>query len=132
MNEYSEKVYEHFKNPRNAGIIDNADSIGEMGDPDCGDFLRVFIKISDEIVRDVKYQIHGCPASIACVSAMTELVTGQNIYDALMIKEEDIVNALDGLPEHKKHCSNLGAAAFKIAPLNYMDPDWENKTGLTK
>jgi nitrogen fixation protein NifU and related proteins len=132
MNEFSEKVMEHFKNPRNAGMIDNADGIGEFGDPGCGDFLRVFIKISDDIIRDIKYQIRGCPASIACASAMSELVIGQNIDDAIMLKEEDIINALDGLPEHKQHCSNLGAVAFKIALLNYMDPDWKNKTGLIK
>ncbi len=120
MNEYSEKVIEHFRNPRNAGSIDNADGVGEVGDPGCGDFLRVYIKVESRIISDVKYQIHGCPASIACASAMTELVIGNDIDDALMIKNEDIVNALDGLPEHKQHCSNLGAFAVKKAILNYI------------
>jgi nitrogen fixation protein NifU and related proteins len=120
MNEYSNKVMEHFKSPQNAGIIDNADGIGHVGDPDCGDFLRVFIKVENRVISDVKYLIHGCPASIACASAMTELVKGRDIDDALMIKNEDIVKALDGLPEHKQHCSNLGAFAIKKAILNYI------------
>ena len=127
MNEYSEKVIEHFRNPKNAGIIDNADGIGEAGDAECGDFLRVFVRIKDKMIQDVKYQIHGCPASIACASAMTELVAGRAIDDAVLISEEDIIKALDGLPEHKQHCSNLGAAAFKRAVLDY----WEKSKRFT-
>lgn len=79
--EYGKKVYEYFQNPKNAGIIENADGIGEIGDPDCGDFMRVYVKIENEIVKDIKYQIKGCPASIACASAMTELAMGRNMYE---------------------------------------------------
>ncbi|MBN2401819.1 MAG: iron-sulfur cluster assembly scaffold protein [Spirochaetes bacterium] len=121
MNEYSDKVYEHFKKPRNAGTIEEADGIGEAGDSNCGDFLRVYIKIDSDNIADVKYLIHGCPASIACASVMTELAIGQNIEDAVMISDEDIINALDGLPDHKQHCSNLGATGLKNAIMNYWD-----------
>lgn len=120
MNEYSEKVIEHFKNPKNVGMIENASGIGEIGDPDCGDFMKVFIKVEGDTVTDVKYQIKGCPASIACASAMTELTIGKNLDDAIMIDEEDIVKALDGLPEYKLHCSNLGASGLKMAVMDYL------------
>ncbi|HOJ42874.1 MAG TPA: iron-sulfur cluster assembly scaffold protein [Syntrophorhabdaceae bacterium] len=117
---YSKKVIEHFKNPKNAGFMDKADGIGEIGDPDCGDFLRVFIKVEDDIVKDVKYQIRGCPASIACASAMTEMVIGKNLDDAMMITDEDIVNELDGLPEFKIHCSALAASGLHKAIVDYF------------
>lgn len=120
MAEYSEKVIEHFKNPRNAGVIEDADGIGEIGDPSCGDFLRVYLKVEDDKVAEVKYQIRGCPASIACASVMTELVTGRHIDDAMMLSEDEIVEALDGLPEYKLHCSNLGAAGLRKAIIDYF------------
>jgi nitrogen fixation NifU-like protein len=121
MIEYSEKVIEHFQNPRNVGIIEDADAIGEIGERDCGDFLRVFIKVEKDIVTDVKYQIRGCAAAIACASAMTELAIGKNIEDAMMVSEDDIVEALDGLPEIKLHCSNLGAAGLRKAIMDYYE-----------
>ena len=121
MIEYSEKVLEHFKNPRNAGIIEDADGIGEIGDKNCGDLLRVFIKVAQDVVTDVKFQIRGCGAAIACASAMTELAIGKHIEDALMLSEDDIVEALDGLPEVKLHCSNLGAAGLKKAIMDYFE-----------
>ncbi|OGP53901.1 MAG: iron-sulfur cluster assembly scaffold protein [Deltaproteobacteria bacterium RBG_13_52_11] len=117
---YSEKVIEHFKNPRNAGVIDDADGIGEIGDKNCGDLLRVFIKVAQDVVTDVKYQIRGCGAAIACASAMTELAIGKHIEDAMMLSEDDIVEALDGLPEIKLHCSNLGAAGLRKAIMDYF------------
>jgi nitrogen fixation protein NifU and related proteins len=120
MQAYSKKVTEHFKNPRNVGIIENPDGIGEIGDPDCGDFMMVFIRIQDDIVTDVKYQIRGCPASIACASVMTELAIGKDLDEAIMITDTDIVEALDGLPEFKLHCSVLGAAALQKAIMNYF------------
>ena len=101
MNEYSKKVCEHSQNPKNAGTIKNADGIGEFGDPVCGDFLHVFIKIRDDIISDIKYQIYGCHASIECTNAMSKLAIGQNIDDAILLREEDMINALDELPEHK-------------------------------
>jgi nitrogen fixation protein NifU and related proteins len=120
MSEYSEKVLEHFRNPRNAGIIEDASGVGEIGEPSCGDFLRVFIKVSNNDVVDVKYQIRGCPAAIACASTMTEIAIGKNLDDAMMISEDDIIVALDGLPEHKIHCSALGASGLRMAIMDYF------------
>jgi nitrogen fixation NifU-like protein len=121
MTEYSEKVIDHFNNPRNAGIIEDASGIGEIGDPSCGDLLRVFIKVENDVVADVKYQIRGCPAAIACASAMTELAIGKNLDDAMMILEDDIVDALDGLPEFKVHCSAMGATGLRKAIMDYFE-----------
>ncbi len=120
MTRYSTVVLEHFRNPRNVGTIENADGVGEIGDPECGDFIRVFVKVEDDIVTDVKYLIKGCPASIACASAMTELAIGKNLDDAMMITDDDIVKELDGLPEFKIHCSALGATALQKAIINYF------------
>ena len=121
MGIYSKKVLEHFSNPKNAGIIDDANGVGEIGDPDCGDFMKVYIKVEGDIVTDVKYQIRGCPASIACASAMTELAKGRNLDDVMMITDDDIVKELDGLPEFKIHCSALGATGLQKAIMDYFD-----------
>ncbi len=121
MVEYSEKVIEHFKNPKNVGMMEDANGIGEIGDPDCGDFMKVFVRVEDGILRDVKYQIKGCPASIACASAMTELAMDKPLDDALFITDDDIVAALDGLPEFKVHCSALGASGLKMALTDYFE-----------
>ncbi len=115
MGFYSEKVVAHFKAPRNAGSLPDADGIGEIGDPGCGDFMRVFIKVEGNVITDVKYQIKGCPASIAVASAMTELAIGKDLDDALMLTDEDVVEALDGLPEEKLHCSVLGITGLRKA-----------------
>jgi len=121
MVEYSEKVIEHFKNPKNAGMIDDANGIGEIGDPSCGDFMKAYIKVENDVVSDVKYQIKGCPASIACASAMTELAIGRRLDDAMVITDDDIVAALDGLPEFKVHCSALGASGLQMAIMDYFE-----------
>lgn len=115
MGFYSEKVVAHFKEPRNAGFLPDADGIGEIGDPDCGDFMRVFIKVDGNVITDVKYQIRGCPASIAVASAMTELAIGKDLDEALMLTDDDVVTALDGLPEEKLHCSVLGITGLRKA-----------------
>lgn len=128
MQGYSRKVHEHFKNPRNVGNIEDANGVGEIGDAACGDFLRVFIRVEDDIVVDVKYQIRGCPAAIACASVMTDLVIGKNLDDAMMISDEDIVEALEGLPEEKLHCSNLGAQGLQQAIYNHFVQYIERKT----
>jgi nitrogen fixation protein NifU and related proteins len=120
MNIYSAKVLEHFRRPRNTGIIEDPSGVGETGDPSCGDFLKVYIKVEDCILRDVRYEIRGCPAAIACASAMTELSIGKNLDDAMMIVDNDIVDALDGLPEFKVHCSALGAAGLRTAIVDYF------------
>jgi len=120
MTQYSFKVLEHFLHPKNAGVIENADGIGEIGDPDCGDFMRVSLKIENHAVTDVKYQIRGCPAAIACASAMTELAIGKDLDDAMLISDDDIVDILDGLPEFKIHCSALGASGLQKAIMDYF------------
>jgi len=120
MNIYSAKVLDHFRRPRNAGAIDDPSGVGEIGDPSCGDFLKVYIKVENDIVSDVKYEIRGCPAAIACASAMTELTMGKNLDDAMMIADNDIVDALDGLPEFKIHCSALGASGLRSAIVDYF------------
>jgi nitrogen fixation NifU-like protein len=121
MFEYSEKVLHHFQNPKNTGVIANADGIGEINVGECGDLLRVYIKVDKDVVTDVKYQIKGCAAAIACASVMTELAIGKSIEEALLVSEDDIVEALDGLPEVKLHCSNLGAAGLRMAIVNYFE-----------
>lgn len=121
MSEYSIKVIEHFKNPKNVGSIEEADGIGEIGDPDCGDFMKVYIRVENNIITDVKYQIKGCPASIACASAMTELAIGRNLDDAMMLSDTEIMDALNGLPDHKLHCSNLGASGLKKAVMDHFE-----------
>jgi nitrogen fixation NifU-like protein len=115
MGFYSEKVVAHFKEPRNVGILEDADGIGEIGDPTCGDFMKVFIRVHDNTITDVKYQIKGCPASIAVASAMTELAIGKDLDDALMLTDVDVLEALDGLPEEKLHCSVLGITGLRKA-----------------
>lgn len=121
MSVYTDIVMEHFHNPRNVGAIENADGIGDIGDADCGDFLRVYIRVNEKnIITDVKYQIRGCPASIACASIMTEMTVGKDLDEAMMIEEMDIVNALGGLPEYKIHCSALSATGLKKAIMNHI------------
>jgi nitrogen fixation protein NifU and related proteins len=118
---YSEKVVDHFQHPRNAGVIESANGVGESGDPGRGEFLKVFLKVEDHVITDVKYQARGCPASIACASAMTELAMGKNLDEAMMIADEDIVEALEGLPESKLHCSNLASMALRKAIIDHFD-----------
>ena len=120
MNEYTPIVMDHFNNPRNVGIITNHDGMGEIGDPNCGDFLRVFIKVEDNIIVAIRYQIRGWSASIACGSVMRELAVGRDLDEAMMSDDRDIVKALGGRPEYKLHCSNLGATGLKKAILNHL------------
>jgi len=115
MGLYSDKVVAHFKEPRNTGVLEDADGIGEIGDPTCGDFMKVFIKVEENIIKDVKYQIRGCPASIAVASVMTELAIGKDLDDALMLTDENVLEALDGLPDEKLHCSVLGITGLRKA-----------------
>jgi nitrogen fixation protein NifU and related proteins len=121
VDRYSEKVVDHFQHPRNAGVIESANGVGESGDPGRGDFLKVFLKVEDHAITDVKYQVRGCPASIACASAMSELAMGKNVDEAMMIADEDIVETLEGLPESKLHCSNLASMALRKAIIDHFD-----------
>ena len=118
--EYSDTLMDHFLNPRNVGEIPNADGVGRVGNPSCGDILVVAIKVRDEYLVDVKFKCRGCPAAIATSSVMTELATGQHLNDAAEITPEMIADAVDGLPEEKAHCSNLGAVALQNAILDYI------------
>lgn len=118
---YSEKVIEHFMTPQNVGSMVDSDAKGSYGDPGCGDFLTIYIKVKDNIIVDINFLVFGCTASVATSSMTTVLAKGKTLEEALKIEEEDIVNALDGLPENKLHCSNLGVQALRNAIENYLE-----------
>ena len=117
---YTEKVLEHFKNPRNQGIIDNASSVGQKGNPVCGDVMKIYLKIKDDCIEDIKFETLGCAAAIAVSSALTEQVQGKTLTQALAITKDDIVEALGGLPLAKVHCSMLGVDALHQAIKDYQ------------
>lgn len=116
---YSEKVMDHFMNPRNVGELADADGIGMEGNPTCGDVMKIFIKVEDGKIVDAKFKTFGCGASIAVSSMVTEMVKGKTIDEALSISKEAVASELDGLPPQKMHCSNLGADALKKAIDDY-------------
>lgn len=116
---YSEKVMDHFQNPRNVGELENPDAVGEVGNPSCGDIIQLFLKIDDEVITDIKFKTFGCGAAVATSSLTTELVKGKTIEDALKISKKDIAEKLGGLPPNKMHCSNLATDALKDAIDNY-------------
>ncbi|MCF8001873.1 MAG: Fe-S cluster assembly scaffold protein NifU [Halanaerobiales bacterium] len=116
---YSEKVMDHFQNPRNVGELENPDAVGEVGNPSCGDIIQLFLKIDDEVITDIKFKTFGCGAAVATSSLTTELVKGETIEEALKISNKDIAEKLGGLPSNKMHCSNLAADALKDAIENY-------------
>jgi nitrogen fixation NifU-like protein len=118
---YSEKVMDHFMNPRNVGEIENPDGVGEEGNPTCGDAMKLTIKVEDGIITDVKFKTFGCGAAIAVSSMITEMAKGKTIDEALSITKEAVANELEGLPPQKMHCSNLGADALHKAILDYKN-----------
>lgn len=118
---YTDTVIEHFMCPRNIGSMNGADGEGNCGDPNCGDFLTIYIKVKNDVIEDISFLVFGCAAAIATSSMTTELAKGKAIEEAIKITEEDIVQALGGLPENKKHCSNLGVEALKNAINNYFE-----------
>ncbi len=118
---YSEKVMDHFQNPRNVGKIENADGIGEVGNAVCGDIMKVYIKVDCGIITDVKFNTFGCGSAIATSSMATEMIKGKKIEDALALTNKAVVEALDGLPAHKIHCSVLAEEAVKAAVKDYYD-----------
>ncbi len=124
---YSDMVLEHFINPRNAGYISDPDGEGIMGDPSCGDFLRIYISVKDNHISDIKFEIFGCPAAIATSSILTELAKGKELDEALTLTDMDVVRALGGLPDPKVHCSNLGAGALHEAIHDYKRRQQEEK-----
>ena len=119
--DYTQILLDHFQHPRNVGRIPDADGIGLIGDPKCGDFLRVYVKIDNDRIADVKFECFGCPAAIACASVMTEMAKGATLDEAEEITDDRIAEALGGLPELKHHCSNLGAAALDDALWDYAE-----------
>lgn len=116
---YSEKVMEHFQNPRNVGKIEDADGIGQVGNPVCGDMMTFYIKVKDNRLVDVKFQTFGCGAAIAVSSMVSEMAKGKTLEEALQITNEKIAEELGGLPKNKLHCSNLGADALHAAIMDY-------------
>ncbi|GAV21714.1 Fe-S cluster assembly scaffold protein NifU [Carboxydothermus pertinax] len=117
---YTEKVMDHFTNPRNVGEIPDADGVGEVGNPSCGDIMRIYIKVDGDKITDVKFKTFGCGAAIATSSMVTEMVKGKTIEEAMKITNKAVAEALDGLPPQKMHCSNLAADALKVAIEDYF------------
>ena len=118
---YSEKVMDHFTNPRNVGTLENADGIGEVGNAKCGDIMKIFLKIDDDVITDVKFSTFGCGSAIASSSMATEMIKGKPLSQALELTNKAVVEALDGLPAHKLHCSVLAEEAVKAAVKDYYD-----------
>ena len=119
---YSEKVMDHFRNPRNVGQIDDADGVGEVGNAKCGDIMRMYIKVDDEgVITDCKFNTFGCGSAIATSSMATELIKGKKVEEALALSNKAVVEALDGLPTHKIHCSVLAEQAVRAAVKDYYD-----------
>ena len=137
---YSEKVMDHFRHPRNVGVIEDADGVGEVGNAVCGDIMKIYLKIEDDVIVDVKFETFGCGSAIASSSMATELIKGKPVSEALELTNKAVAEALDGLPAHKLHCSVLAEEAIKAALKDYYDkngieydrslfPDCENCEG---
>lgn len=118
---YSEKVMDHFTHPRNVGVIEDADGIGEVGNAKCGDIMKMYLKIKDDIVSDVKFETFGCGSAIASSSMATEMIKGKPLSETLKLTNSAVAEALDGLPAHKMHCSVLAEEAIKAAVKDYYD-----------
>ena len=116
-----EKVMDHFKNPRNVGTMENADGIGEVGNAKCGDIMKIYLKIDNDVVSDVKFETFGCGSAIASSSMATEMIKGKPLSEALKLSNKAVAEALDGLPAHKMHCSVLAEEAIKAAVKDYYD-----------
>jgi len=118
---YTEKVMDHFENPRNVGEISDADGVGQVGNPTCGDIMKIYIKVDQNTISDVRFKTFGCGAAIATSSMVTELVKGKTLEEALQISNNSVAEALDGLPPKKMHCSNLAADALHAAIKDYRE-----------
>ena len=121
--EYTEKVMEHFLNPKNVGRLDNANAVAEIGNPACGDIIKIFLNINEEtgIIEDISFQTFGCGAAIATSSMTTEMVKGKTIAEALELTREEVAEELGGLPANKMHCSNMAADALHKALIKYKE-----------
>ena len=118
---YSEKVMDHFMNPRNVGTIENASGVGEIGNAKCGDIMKIYLKIENNIIEDVKFETFGCGSAIASSSMATEMIMGKSVDEAMELTNKAVAEALDGLPAHKMHCSVLAEEAIKQALKDYFD-----------
>ena len=118
---YSDKVMDHFSNPRNVGEIENADGVGEVGNASCGDIMKIFLKVEDNVIKDIKFKTFGCGAAIATSSMVTEMAIGKTLEEAMELSNASVADALDGLPPAKLHCSNLAADALHEAIRNYQE-----------
>jgi len=118
---YTPKVMDHFRNPRNVGVIDNADGVGEVGNVQCGDIMKIYLKIDNNVITDVKFETFGCGSAIASSSVSTEMIKGKTIDEALELTNSDVVEELGGLPPHKLHCSVLAEEAIKVAIRDYYE-----------
>ncbi len=118
---YSEKVMDHFRNPRNVGVIEDADGVGEVGNPVCGDIMKIYLKIEGDVITDVKFETFGCGSAIASSSMATELIKGKPVSEAMQLTNRAVAEALDGLPAHKLHCSVLAEEAIKKALQDYYE-----------
>lgn len=116
---YTEKVMEHFTNPRNVGVIENADGVGEVGNVKCGDIMKIYLKIEDEVITDVKFKTFGCGSAVASSSVATELIKGRTVKEALNLSNKEVISELGGLPTVKIHCSVLAEQAIKAAVYDY-------------
>lgn len=117
---YTERLIDHFMNPRNVGVLEDADGSATIGDPSCGDFLCMYIRVEEMHITEIAFQCKGCPASIASASATTEMAKGKHIQDAILINPSDVAGYLGGMPEQKLHCSNLGVMALWHAMADYL------------
>ncbi len=124
---YSEKVMDHFRNPRNVGVIENADGVGEVGNAKCGDIMKMYLKIDDDVVTDVKFETFGCGSAIASSSMATELIKGKPVSEAMQLTNKAVAEALDGLPDYKMHCSVLAEEAIQSALDDYYSKHPEKK-----
>ena len=129
---YSEKVLDHFANPRNVGEIENADGIGEVGNAKCGDIMKMYIKVDDDTITDVKFKTFGCGAAIATSSIATEMIKGKKLDEAVKLTNKAVVEALDGLPPAKLHCSVLAEEAMKAAVSDYYKKNGVDPTPAIK
>ena len=127
---YSEKVMDHFRNPRNVGVIENADGVGQVGNAKCGDIMRMYLKIDDDVITDVKFETFGCGSAIASSSMATELIKGKPVSEAMQLTNKAVAEALDGLPNYKMHCSVLAEEAIQSALDDYYSRHPEKRHDL--
>ncbi len=128
--QYTEKVMDHFQHPRNMGQIENPSGVGEVGNATCGDIMRIYLTVENNVITDIKFQTYGCGAAVATTSQLTEMAKGKTLEEALKITNADVAKELGGLPPVKLHCSNLAADALKVAIENYQQNQKQEKESV--